>query len=368
MRISVRLLFAILLFTAIFGMTLRPIADPDFWWHLRTGELIVESGSIPHSDPFSFTQTGKQWVAHEWLTEVLFYRIFQVGGTALLILCFSTIIAASFWFIYRNCVQESRPYAAGFALLLGALATAPTWGVRPQMITFLLTSVTLFLLERYRQNRDWKYILPLPFLVLLWVNMHAGDLTFFMIAGIYTLDELWTYLSARNHRLSPSAIPVLSLGTALSGSLLASLINPNGYHILVYPFETLTSPSMQQFIQEWFSPDFHQVEWQPFAWFLLAMIALALAGRKPIRLTRILLAVLTGYAGLMSMRNAPIFIAVATPILAEQISALFKFQPKPTSAPRATRWMNPLLSVLALLAVSLQYVVVLQKQPLRDTS
>ncbi len=106
-------------------MTLRPIADPDFWWHLRTGQLISQTGSIPHSDPFSFTNNGKPWIAHEWLSELFFYGLYKIGGYAALILTFSTIITAAFLFAYLRCPPETRPYIAGFALLLGAIATAP---------------------------------------------------------------------------------------------------------------------------------------------------------------------------------------------------------------------------------------------------
>ena len=151
MRLTIRQLFFIVLFIGLFLMTLRPIADPDFWWHLRTGQLIVQTHSIPHSDPFSFTNTGKPWIAHEWLTELFFYGLYQLGSYGLLIFVFSAFITGAFIFAYLRSPEESRPYVAGFSLLLGAIATAPTWGVRPQMISLFITSVFLYLLDRFRQ-------------------------------------------------------------------------------------------------------------------------------------------------------------------------------------------------------------------------
>ncbi|MEW6094234.1 MAG: hypothetical protein AB1531_09745, partial [Chloroflexota bacterium] len=73
MRFTIRQTFVIILFLGLFAMTLRPVADPDFWWHLRTGQLIAETGAIPRADPFSFTNFGKTWIAHEWLSELIFY-------------------------------------------------------------------------------------------------------------------------------------------------------------------------------------------------------------------------------------------------------------------------------------------------------
>ena len=65
------------LFAAPFALDV----DPDFWWHLRTGELIWHDG-IPHNDPFSWTASGQAWTAHEWLSEALIYGVQSVGGYA----------------------------------------------------------------------------------------------------------------------------------------------------------------------------------------------------------------------------------------------------------------------------------------------
>ncbi len=37
----------------------RPVLDPDLWWHLRTGQWVVQHGRVPATDPFStFGQRG----------------------------------------------------------------------------------------------------------------------------------------------------------------------------------------------------------------------------------------------------------------------------------------------------------------------
>jgi hypothetical protein len=132
-------LFTTILLIAIFTMTVREISDPDFWWHLRAGQYMVENATIPHTDPFSFTAQGQEWITHEWLSEVFMFGIYRVGGFALLTILFSGIITLAFVLTYAR--SEGRPYLAGFALLLGALATAPTWGVRPQMLSLHWMSV-----------------------------------------------------------------------------------------------------------------------------------------------------------------------------------------------------------------------------------
>jgi len=64
----------------------------DMWWHLRTGELILEQGSVPDADPFSYTAHGRTWITHEWLAEVLFFGLHNMGGVNLLII-FKALVA-----------------------------------------------------------------------------------------------------------------------------------------------------------------------------------------------------------------------------------------------------------------------------------
>ena len=158
-------LFTVVLLMLLFAMTAREIIDPDFWWHLRAGQYIVENATIPHTDPFTFTAQGKEWIAHEWLSEVFMFGAYRLGGFALLSVVFSGIITLAFGLTYARCL--GKPFLAGFAVLLGALATAPTWDVRPQMLSLLLMSVFLFLLDRYAQTKNARALIALPLLRLV---------------------------------------------------------------------------------------------------------------------------------------------------------------------------------------------------------
>src|SRR5688572_13628562 len=143
----------------IFASAARPITDPDFWWHLRTGQYILETSSIPYSDIFSTVRFGSEWVTHEWLSEVLMYWIFQLSDYGGLIAFFGLIIAASFWITYRRCeTRAPNPYIAGLVLMLGAAATIPTWGVRPQMFSMLFAAIFLFVLDKYDYEKKSRVV------------------------------------------------------------------------------------------------------------------------------------------------------------------------------------------------------------------
>ncbi len=366
MRLAIRQLFLVLLFLGLLILTTRPIADPDFWWHLQTGEWMAANHSIPHTDPFSFTLAGKTWVAHEWLSELFIYMLFRLGSYALLIITFASIITAAFFLTYLRCPTESRPYVAGFVLLLGAVSTGPTWGVRPQMISLLLTALFLYLLDRYRKTSRLRYILVLPAVSLVWVNLHGGFPLGFAIIAIYILGEAIDTLVGISTKKVTSEVAafkhVFFLAGVLALCVLTVLANPNGFRLYLYPFETLNSPSMQQFIQEWASPDFHQFEWQPLAWLFLLILGLGLLGRKSTSITNILLVVGFGYAALRSMRNIPLFALVAVPVLAEQIGSLVRIKPQIQAQNRWLAWLSTAILLFGILAAGLRFMTVIQNQ------
>lgn len=310
MVLTTRRLFVSILFIALFVMTTREISDPDFWWHLSTGRYIVDTHTIPRVDVFSFTNAGRPWITHEWLAEIFIFAIYTLGSFPLLMLVFAALITLSFVFVYAR--SPGKPYIAAFAMMLAALATAPTWGVRPQMLSLLLTSVFLWILDR-KDRSVWL----LPLLMLLWVNLHSGYALGIVIVGVYAFDEIIQFI------VSGSRFQVIALRSSrlviLVLCIVAVLFNPNGATMYIYPFETLTSPTMQAYIQEWFSPDFHLIEFQPFAWLLLTTLAaLALSGKRTSLVQTILLLGFS-YAALRSARHIPLFAIIAAPIVAEHV-------------------------------------------------
>jgi hypothetical protein len=326
---STHLIFATILLFGLLAMTARNAVDPDLWWHLRTGQWIVETGHVPHNDPFSFTRAGHAWVAHEWLSEVGFYELWKHGGTAALIVFSSIITTAGFMLLYLRCLTygASRHWAAA-ATALGALAAAPSWGVRPQMITFTLASLLLWLVES-GEDRP-RQLLWIPPLFLLWLNLHAGFAlgpVLLLAYGAGLMVETAVGDTSWQHT-RPVVLRVLLL---LLACLALVPLNPSGAQLYRYPFDTLRSPGMRSLIGEWHSPNFHEGFYRPFllVW-LLVLTALAkslcasgvrprLDGAQPRPHTggRVILPLLvTGFAALDAVRHIPIFVLVAIPVLA----------------------------------------------------
>jgi len=315
---SSRTLLVVVFMLVIFAAASRPIKDPDFYWHLKTGQYLLENKSIPHTDIFSTSKFGSEWVTHEWLSELFMYSVFRGLGYGGLIVVFSTIITATFSVAYRRCKElAAHPYVAGFALLLGAAATMPTWGVRPQMFSMLFASVFVLILGDYCRNRNKGLIWWLAPLTVLWVNMHAGfamGLAFIVLTIVSLLTD---GLLAREKVFAETWRRVRPLCLLLALCLGAVCLNPNGIRMYSYPFETLTSQAMMQYIQEWRSPDFHEPMFQALALLMLLTFAvLALSDKRP-RPGELLMLMVMALATLRSGRNVPFFALLAIPLLAE---------------------------------------------------
>jgi hypothetical protein len=307
--------FAGILLFGLIAMTARNAVDPDLWWHIRTGAWIVQTGHIPHTDSFSYTRAGSPWVAHEWLSEVVFYEISRYLGTAGLILFAAVVTTAGFLIVYWRC--RAKPHWAAAAVALGALAAAPAWGVRPQMFTFLFASILLWILE-HGQDRP-RQLIWIPPLFVLWLNLHAGFALCPALILAYIIGMV-----AEAALGETSWREVRPQFTLLSVALLACFIliplNPSGVELYRYPLQVLRSSGMRSFIVEWFPPDFHQLRYLPvfLIWTALLIALRTLSSRPKSRLLFPLL--MTFLASLDAVRHIPIFVLLATPVIAAALS------------------------------------------------
>jgi hypothetical protein len=317
--LQTRRAFVAILALGLFTMAARSISDPDVWWHLRTGQLIIQNHSLFHTDPYSFTRFGQPWINHEWLSEVLLFALYRVAGFGGLIVAFGVVIAATFLLVFAR--STGRPYLAALMTLWGAVASAPSWGVRPQMFSLLLASIFLVLLEasEFRPRLLW-WTAPL---MLLWANLHAGYPIGLAFIALFLLGEaVEAAISREPRQKSAPRLKQLALAFGLCLALVA--VNPNGMQLYWYPFETLSSAAMHRFIHEWFSPDFHDPTYLPLLLMLLALVAgLGLLPRSP-RLRNLLLLLATIPAALRSIRHIPILALVIVPVLAELAQTLLQ--------------------------------------------
>ena len=309
-------LFVLLLFLGLFTLAVRNATDPDVWWHLRTGQLILDTHSIPHADPYSFTRYGLPWIDHEWLSQIFIYALYRVGSWAGLIVGFALVITAACFVLFQRC--EGRPYVAGVMTAWGAIASVPCWGVRPQVFTILLTAVLLLILERSDSRPNWLWwAVPL---MALWVNLHAGFAVGLTLMALFLCGNLIEQAFGARHDGSSSRrlFLALAMGTAVVP------LNPYGFEMYRYPIETLHSKAMQAYIGEWFSPNFHEGRYAAALLMILVTLVLPAFSSRRLRVREILLLTATTLMALRSVRHIPIYVLVAAPMLSATVQAILQ--------------------------------------------
>ncbi len=344
---------------AVFAMAARVSVDTDTWWHLRAGQWIVENRAIPQTDPFSFTRAGESWQYPGWLIEVPMFALFHAGGPGALNLWTAGMVALAFFFLWK--ALSGGPFLRAFVVILAATVSAVYWAARPYLVTFLLAAVFLWILEDYRWrkvDRLWW----LPVLMIVWVNSHGGFVVGIILWGVYLTGVLVNWLASRvkltdGDDPAPPVRRLLLIGILL---LAAVLINPSTTAMVSYAFKTVGIDALQEYIQEWQSPDFHLLHVQPFAWLMLLTFGVVGASRKRLVLTDFLLFSGFAYMGLLAGRNVALF-ALAAPIVltrhaAPLLAALsrrfgYRGLDSAASAQGKRRYLNWVVLVLVVLAV-----------------
>jgi hypothetical protein len=169
--LTVRRLLLAILFVAIFTMAVRVPTDTDTWWHLRSGEYIFRTRSVPRRDIFSHTVAGKPWIDHGWLAQIAIYLLYAAFGYAGLGLALAAVVTLAFGFVFLQ--SEENLYVRAFIAVLAAITSAVVWIARPQIVSFLLTAVFSYILYLYKR-RGRNYLFLLALLTILWVNVHGS--------------------------------------------------------------------------------------------------------------------------------------------------------------------------------------------------
>src|SRR5207244_1513888 len=308
-RLSARTLLLGGVMTVILALFIGVEQDPDFWWHLKIGQWMVQHGQLPSTDIFTFTATGHSWTDHEYLTELLMWLTYSTFGIAVLCIAFGLITWAGFWFIFLQ-VRRQPFVFVGVGITIAAIAGAPIWGPRAQMITFALSCLELYWLRQYLSGRSLA-ISYFPLVMIVWVNLHGGWVIGFVWLGVAIASELLSWAWDQDnpaHKMHARRLAVIAVA-----STVAVAATPHFLSLYPYPFQTQGSEAQQRLIVEWASPNFHDLFLRPFEAMVFLVIA-AFALRRP-TLYQFLLTSIALFLALQSVRNVALFVAAATPVM-----------------------------------------------------
>ncbi len=355
----------VVLLAALFG--LRKIDNNDTWWHLATGRWIVEHRSVPDTDVLSFTVPDHPWVNVQWLFDVTIYTIARIGGTGWLVvfsaLCHSLTIAL----LLRNLIPRVGPIAAAPFALAGLIVAEERFSVRPEMISFLLLQVVLWIHLTARGDRRRRLWL-LPAVMALWVNCHSLFVLGLIVTASYLGVPVLVRLVRRDSGRRTDRVAVRTLVIVGALSLLATLANPFGVTGALFPLDLLSriDRSIPAFasIAELDSP-FSNTGittavrlYRVYFVFAVAVVAGASAlamlsrpGRRRFDLAGLLVFVAFAYLSVQARRNMAVFVLTTAPFVAACSATLAARAPLPTRR-MATR-LAPLFAIAVAIGLGL---------------
>jgi len=317
----IMILTRILIAAAIFHFASRTYVDTDLWWHLKVGIDLWQSKIITTHDPYSFLTFNSHWIDEEWLFELIIAYIYLHFGWLGLVL-FKAFLSLSILALIFPLLKEWEldDFGKGVFLLLLAIFLSPAINtVRPHIASCLFLTILLLLLRNFPKYQRRLFLLP--FIFLLWVNMHGG-----FIVGLLTLltySAIYTFLNPsielRNSKIFLWAITLICW--------LTSLVNPYGVELPMLVLKLCVTPH----------PDIS--EWQPvelasnlgILWATIVTLGILSLNlyKGPSSLSRILVWFPFAAAPLISLRHLPFFDIATVSLIGEHLAFMWNtFRPK----------------------------------------
>jgi hypothetical protein len=306
-----------MVFLLVFLMAARTPIDSDLWWHLRAGEESWLTHSPVTIDRMSFTQAGDRWINHSWLAQIAFYLIYKNIGYFGLGGFVALIVAVSMTLLYFQ--MEGNPITKGFLIAFGCTVAAPVWSPRPQVISLLLFTLLMYLGYLYKWKKKDYFWLVIP-LFVLWSNIHGGYVLGVIYLSLFVMGELINIGNTDEPKLSQSEI--VRLFAFSIAALAVVIVNPNNFSMWSVPFKTIEIGVLSESIDEWLSPDFHEITQQPLIWLLIVVIGSIGFSRKKLDGSDFMLTAGFLYLALLARRNFAPFALITLPIIARHISVL----------------------------------------------
>jgi hypothetical protein len=248
--------FPVLLSTLLATLTVLTVKarfnDPDLWWHLKIGEIVWQTHSIPRLDPFAFTTHGHAWIAHEWLAQSIIYGAWKLGGYTGLMLWLCAVPSLLFIMLYVLCsIYSGNAKVSLIGALTGWFLATVSLAIRPLLIGHLCLVLELILIHLAR-TRDRRWLIALPPLFAIWVNCHGSFVVGLLVLGVYWCCSYFDLsLGSLVCRRWPSR-DRRWLGVTTVCCAGALLVNPLGIRLVTYPFVFFFNQSHgMSYVNEW---------------------------------------------------------------------------------------------------------------------
>jgi len=344
----------LLVWSFLIGCT--PMWSQDVWWHLRTGQLILERGEIPRLDWFTFTSTDRPWIDLHWGFQLLVTWLHAVGGVDLLVLMKAACVAATLAIGWLAAPRLPAP-ARALCWLLPIICISGRAMERPELLTYVFLATTLVCLERSRPRLLWA----LPLVQLVWVNCHALFVLGLVGWAAMLGDRLAREALGGRFGVAPAPTepPLRSFLLAMALCLLASFANPYLAEGALFPLTLYRKFGAEQelyaVVGEFRTPVYYVLHAGVFgsrymvAWIALWLATAAsfvwLARERRLAVGRLLLFAAFSKVALDATRNVAVFAIAAGVVLSANCGEALELRARRVPRSRPHRGLRPALSV-----------------------
>ena len=239
---SVNTIVAIVLGLIGLRIGLSPLFDNSFFTHLATGRLILDSGSIPHADPYSFSAPGVAWTVQSWGASVIYAATEQTVGLVGIRIIVAACCVALTQLAWRL-TSPAVSLVGRLAIVVPVVAIGSAyWVERPLLFSLLFLMAVLFALE---DRLDPRWLVPIMW---AWVNIHGSFPLAILAIGVALVGRL---LDRERPTVELRVLGWTALGTALGG-----ILSPIGWRLLVFPAQLLERREAFARTAEWEPPTF----------------------------------------------------------------------------------------------------------------
>ena len=293
------------------------LADADSGWHIRTGEVILETHAVPQKDLYSFSKPGADWYAWEWMTDVLWAQLHKAFGLRGVVWFAGILIAAFVALLLRFALwMGANLFLTIVTVLVASGAASIHFLARPHAFTLALLPLAALLIEADRRRPSRRVFILIP-IVALWANLHGGFPAVLLVLGAVAAGSAIEVLIGAEGACWERAI---RFGILTVACAVASLANPYGYRLHQHMLEYLKSDWIRNVVEEFHSPSFRGENMLQFEILLFAglLAATSLLMRK--RVTEALWILGFAHMSLASVRHVTIYAAVVAPYLAVELT------------------------------------------------
>jgi hypothetical protein len=327
---SLETLYTLAFAVAGWAVGIAKLGDNSFFWHLRTGRLILERG-IPHSDPYSFTAHGARWVAQSWLAELWYGVLDRIAGGAG-IRIFGAVLGATLAVLsFRLALRIVHDRARALGVGIGAFGClAVLWSPRPMVIAALLFLALVWIVECPTTWLGRHELLAVPALMWLWANVH----------GTFELGLVYIALHVVG-RWADGARPwegrERRLVVAMVLAAVVVFLNPYGPALIFFPVELLSRGKVLRHVVEWRSPDFRALQGQMLAAWLVVVVCVLARTRHRVSRRDVIVAVPFLLLAFWAQRNVALVGFATLPIVARALARTDGVAPSTPATPGARR-------------------------------